>query len=183
MCCRFCCMESEEFAHTASTSWCACRVIVRRCSIADLLTPATSQQGSTRGLGVGLVAPGGPVRIGTWAEAYSTSAAERTIPVSSAESTVFSHDIGSLLWKTPTQLNSESCTCDCKRVNVCRARRESLQGRPCWSNQDCRQRIAKLKSSDAQGQRKPDAIIVVCSHLAVCSGRVAQLAEQLTLNQ
>ena len=50
-------------------------------------------------------------------------------------------------------------------------------------NQDCSERLAKLRSSDAQGQRKPNDIIFVCPHLAVRSGRVAQLAEQLTLNQ
>jgi hypothetical protein len=32
-------------------------------------------------------------------------------------------------------------------------------------------------------RREPNDIIIVCPHLVVRSGRVAQLAEQLTLNQ
>src|SRR6266446_8282158 len=72
-------------------------------------TPATSQQGSSRGF----VVPGaveGLVRMGAWAGAFPASAAERMIPVSSAESAVLFHDIKSLLRKTQTQRSPESCT-------------------------------------------------------------------------
>src|SRR5438552_3642689 len=34
ICCRLCCIESDEFAHTASTCWRACCVIIRRCCMA-----------------------------------------------------------------------------------------------------------------------------------------------------
>src|SRR6266436_9511654 len=108
ICCRFCCIESDEFAHTASTCWRACCVIMRRCCIAALETPATSQQGSSRGF----VVPGaveGLVRMGAWAVAFPASGAERMIRVSSAESTVLFHDI-TLLRKTQTQRSPESCT-------------------------------------------------------------------------
>src|SRR5882762_5337683 len=103
------CIESDEFAHTASTCWRVCCVIIRRCCIAALETPATSQQGSSRGF----VVPGaveGLGRMGTWAAAFSASAAERMIPVSSAESAVLFHDIKSLLRKTQTQRSPESCS-------------------------------------------------------------------------
>src|SRR5216684_3398777 len=106
ICCRFCCIERDEFAHTASTCWRACCVIIRRCCIAALETPATSQQGSTRG---GFIVPGTVERlgrIGTWAVEF----AESVIPVSSAESTVLFHDIKSLLRKTQTQRSPESCS-------------------------------------------------------------------------
>src|SRR5258708_16576428 len=46
--------ESAASAHTASTSCRVCIERVRRCSIADLETPATCQQGSRR------VVPGVP---------------------------------------------------------------------------------------------------------------------------
>src|SRR5258708_9766012 len=46
--------ESAASAHTASTSCRVCMERVRRCSIADLETPATCQQGSRR------VVPGVP---------------------------------------------------------------------------------------------------------------------------
>src|SRR6202023_394043 len=110
ICCRFCCIESDEFAHTASTSWRACCVIMRRCCMADLETPATSQQGSSREC---VVVPGaveGLGRMGAWAVAFSASAAERIIPASSIESTVLFHGIESLLRKTQTQRSPESCT-------------------------------------------------------------------------
>jgi hypothetical protein len=48
--------------------------------------------------------------MGTWALAFSASAAERMIPASSAESTVLFHGIKSLLRKTQTQRSWESCT-------------------------------------------------------------------------
>src|SRR6266403_2189779 len=61
ICCRFCCIESDEFAHTASTCWRACCVIMRRCCIAALETPATAQQGSSRGF----VVPGAVEGLGS----------------------------------------------------------------------------------------------------------------------
>ena len=110
ICCRLCWIESDEFAHTASTSWRVCWSINRRCCIADLATPATCQQGSTRGgLVVGPVAVGGR-RTTTCAPAFSASAAESMIPASSAASTVLLQDIKSLLRRTQTQRSAESRT-------------------------------------------------------------------------
>src|ERR1700675_1616557 len=145
ICCRFCCIESDEFAHTASTCWRACCVIIRRCWIADLETPATSQQGSSRGC---VVVPGaveGLVRMGAWAVALSASAAERMIPASSAESTVLFHGIKSLLRKTQTQLSLESCTAIYKIE------------------------IAKPFNHSQDGAKRND-IIKLCSHLTAVAG-------------
>ena len=45
------------------------------------------------------------------------------------------------------------------------------------------ERNSKAQAHPPTGARRTDGIINVCPHLAVGSGRVAQLAEQLTLNQ
>src|SRR6266403_494741 len=122
ICCRFCCIDNDEFAHTASTCWRDCCVIIRRCCIAALGTPATSQQGSSRG---GLVVPGpveGLGRMGTWAVVFPASAAERMMPVSNVDSAVLFHDIESLLRKTQTQRSPECCTAIYKRGHAFQSR-------------------------------------------------------------
>ena len=67
--------------------------MTRRCCTAALDTPATSQQGSSRGCKVAPGAVEGPTRIGTWAVAFLKSVGERMVPASSIENKGLFQDI------------------------------------------------------------------------------------------
>src|SRR5712692_5528286 len=185
----FCAAESDAFAHTASTSWRVCCPMMWRCSIAAFETPATCQQGSRRFVGVvprvvdrvpGTVLPGIPVPApvevpgvrkggvptavrfpcaelfvcagGCVSEVWASDV-ESAIPASSAGKAYRFHGMGSLL---------------IRKIN------------PYWGRK--LRKSGRVESAPCRRQRQANAIIKICPRLATRSGRVAQLAEQLTLN-
>ena len=98
---------------------------------------------------------------------FCARAGERAIPANSINRTNFCHDMGDLSSGSQTRTGKKNC-CSWSRSGVAYIYGAAEGGR------------------EAVGQPelpKADAIIKNCTRRAVRSGRVAQLAEQLTLNQ